>query len=154
MAAGELSDLEKQRLNVTIAEVEALTGIEVCVVVRSQVETDARREAERLFHGLGMHQRPSLMIMVVPHLRSLEVLTAQGLSGRLSNEQCDRAVKVMTELFAGDDIPGGLEQGLLALADFIGPRTDGRFDHGGGQDIPNVVEVDDVDDIDRMGDPG
>lgn len=146
MVGGELTDVEKRRVNVTIAEVEAITGLEFCVLLRSDVAVDGRQAAERFFHRLGLHERPAVMILVSPPARALEVVTAPELSSRLSDEHCRTAVEIMTELFAAGDLCGGLEQGLLALAELVGPRSDGSMGHKGGEDIPNVVDLDNSDD--------
>lgn len=142
MATGELSEAEQERVNAVVSEVEEQTGLEFCVMVTSRVYENARHGAEKAFHKLGLHQRPGVMIMVVPHARKLEVVTAPELANRLTDEHCARAVDVMTTRFRENDIAGGLEAGIRALAESAGPRSDGQTGHD-SQDLPNILDLDD-----------
>jgi len=141
-AHGELTDAEKQRVNAAVSAAELQTGLEFCVIVGSRPQSDARHEAERAFHKLRMHERPAIMIMVVPHARTLEVVTAPDVDGRLTDKHCDQAVSVMTAAFSTADIVSGLELGVQTLASFAGPRTDGQTGHHDGVDLPNIVDLD------------
>jgi uncharacterized membrane protein YgcG len=145
VAIGELSPPDKQRVNEAVALAEETTGLEFCVIVGVHNGDDPRREAERRFHKLGMHQRPGVMIMVMPEARRLEVVTAPEIGGRLTDEACDRAVVEMTPLFADGHLAEGLERGVELLAAAAGHRTDGATGHADGVDLPNIVDLDDPD---------
>ncbi len=137
----ELSDDERARLNAVISQAEEDTGLEYCVLFGSRPRGSAREEAERVFSKFGLQERPGVLVMVVPHARTLEVVTAPGVHERLSDNDCDEAVRLMTGIFATGDIVGGLERGVQFLADRAGGDRDGVGHHG--LDLPNVVDLDD-----------
>lgn len=138
----ELTEAEKARVNAVIAQAEKDTGLEFCLVYGSRPESVAREEAERAFSKLGLHQRPGVMIQVVPHARTLEVVTSSEVQGRVTDQDADEAVRLMTGIFATGDIVGGLERGFQFLADQAGgdkdPQTRDRAD------LPNVVDLDET----------
>ncbi len=139
--SGALTEDEKVRVNTAVERVEKDTGLEFCVIVGSTPHDNPRRQAEMAFHKLGMHERPGVMIMVVPQARTLEVLTAPDIADRLTDRDCEEAVQVMTGLFATSGVVDGLERGMYLLAERAG--SDGTPDVHEQTDLPNIVDLDD-----------
>jgi uncharacterized membrane protein len=140
VAGGELTSDDKERINAEVADAEQKAGFEICVVVMHKRHKDARRDAESAFHRLGMHDRPAVLVMVTPAERTLEVVTAAHVRDRLSDVDCDEAVRLMTGVFATGDIVDGIAQGVR----FIGERgssPDGKLVDG--PDLPNLLDLDD-----------
>jgi len=139
-----MTEDDKTRINGAVAVAENETGLEFCVIVGTKRGDDPRHEAERAFHKIGLHERPAVMIMVTPEARTLEVVTAHELADRLSDQSCAEAVRLMTGLFSTGDFVGGIERGIELLAERAGARTDGREGHVGA-DLPNIIDVGEVD---------
>jgi uncharacterized membrane protein YgcG len=113
---------------------EKRTGLQFCVYLGPS-EDDPRTHAENLFVQAGLHERPSVLLLVAPDRRRVEVVTAPAIRDRLSDEACARAIEQMTPLFAGGKFVDGLVTGLRRLADEAGPGTDPPS----GKDLPNIV---------------
>ena len=137
--AGRKKGVDKRRVNEAVKAPELHTGLEFCVMVGQKVVDDPRREAERAFHRLGLDERPAVMVVVTPTGRTLELVTAPDLNTRVSDADCDEAVRLMTGLFAAGDITGGLVRGISYLADKAGPSV---TDEPVTDDVPNVVDLD------------
>lgn len=144
MAVGELTKDDKVRVNVAVSKAEEFTGLEFCVIIGAKPNEDPRHEAERAFHKANMHERPSVLVMITPSARTLEVVVAHELADRMTDSACAEAVQLMTGVFATGDIVGGLERGIGLLAQRAGARSDGAHGHV-GDDLPNVVDLDDPD---------
>jgi hypothetical protein len=144
VALGELSVDDKVRVNSAVVKAEEFTGLEFCVIIGIKPNEEPRHEAERAFHKAKMNERPSVLVMITPSARTLEVVVASELSARLTDQACEEAVQLMTGMFATEDIVGGLERGIGVLAERAGPRTDGRHGHV-GEDLPNIVDIQDPD---------
>lgn len=118
-----------------VADAERTTGLQFCVYLGPAHE-DTRAHAEGLFTEAGLHERPSVMLMVAPDQKKVEVLTAPSVRDRLPDTDCLVAVDEMTNCFARGEFMQGLVQGLRILAEKAGPGTA----PSGGRDLPNVVE--------------
>ena len=136
----ELTKSERVRINNVIAQAEEDTGLEFCLIFGSKPESVAREEAERAFAKLGLRERPGVMIQVVPHARTLELVTSEEAQQRITDNDCDEAVRLMTGVFSTGDIVGGLERGVMFLAEQAGGDKDGEGRHR--SDLPNVVDLD------------
>jgi hypothetical protein len=81
---------------------------------------DIRDAAEKLHAGLGAGAPASVLVMVSPGDRLLEVVTGEAAARRLSDRACALAALSMTTAFAGGDLVGGLVTGVRMLAEAAG----------------------------------
>lgn len=137
-----LTDAQKEAINSVIASAEQDTGLEICLILGSKIIKDARTDAEHVFLHRGLHQRPGVLVVVVPPARTVEVVVAAGLADRLTDNDCDEAVRLMTGSFATGDTAGGIERGIVLLAERAGAGRGPVHSEG---DMPNVVDLDDHD---------
>jgi uncharacterized membrane protein YgcG len=112
---------------------EAATGLQFCVYLGPGSE-DARAQAESLFVEAGLHHRPSVLLLVAPDRRRVEVVTAPPARSRLTDEACARAIEVMTPLLAEGRYVDGIVRGIGRLAEEAGAGPP----HG-GEDLPNII---------------
>ena len=114
---GQLHDIER-----VIALARAETGLNFAVYVGG-AEGDIRDAAERLHASLGSAATRSVLVMVSPGDRLLEIVTGDEACRRVSDRACALAALSMTTSFAGGDLTGGIVNGLRMLADAAaGPR--------------------------------
>jgi uncharacterized membrane protein YgcG len=140
VAVGDLTKADKKRIDAAVADAERLTGIEMCVILGAKAHIDPRTEAERAFHKAGLHERPSVLIVVTPSARTLEIVVAHDLRDRVTDQMCDETVHLMTGLFALGNLAGGLEQGIRHLAE---RASSPRPHEPSSEDLPNVIDLDD-----------
>jgi uncharacterized membrane protein YgcG len=95
------------------------TGLHFSVYI-GPVEDDIRDHAERLHSALGPRASDSVLILVAPGERQLEIVTGKGSSRRLSDRSCALSALSMTTSFAGGDLVGGIVTGLRMLAEAAG----------------------------------
>ena len=141
MEPGELTADQKQRIDQAIAAAETATGVQWCVILGIRSSEDPRREAERAFHKADMHGRPSVLIMVTPSARTLEIVVAHELRDRITNQMCEEVVRLMTGVFIEDDVTSGIERGIALLAERAGSLTTDVPPPT--EDLPNVVDLED-----------
>lgn len=118
-----LSRRDRHAIDFAVGDAELHTGLELCVYLGPAGEEDPRAHAERLFVQAGLQERPSVLLLVAPDRRRVEIVTAPAIRERLSDEACARAIEVMTPLFAQGRFVDGLIDGLRRLADEAGPRS-------------------------------
>jgi hypothetical protein len=80
---------------------------------------DVRGLAERAHAALGARAHESVLILVAPNARRVEIVMGTALRGRLSDRDCALAALSMTSSFSGGDLAGGVLQGVRML----GQRT-------------------------------
>jgi Domain of unknown function (DUF5130) len=84
---------------------------------------DIRAFAERAHAALGDRAHETVLILVAPNTRRVEIVMGASLRGRLSDRDCALAALSMTSSFSGGDLTGGLLQGVRMLGQRIGkPR--------------------------------
>ena len=99
-------------------------------VYRGQAEGEPREFARSLHASLANPDR-SVLLMVDPDARVIEVVTGAAVRATLSDAQVELAVMAMQAEFASGDELGGLTRGLAMLAEHArAPRTL----HGDDQD--------------------
>lgn len=113
---------------------EVATGLQISVYLGAAGE-DSRAHAENLFVTAGLHNRPALLMLVAPSDRKVEIVTAPAVQGRISDDDCARAIDAMLEHFRADDIVAGIEAGLFALVDAAGPCDQGDEP----EELPDVL---------------
>jgi hypothetical protein len=131
VAAGERSDTrlsarfsasDKVALDETIRRAERLSRVEFSVFV-GHAEGDPRAYALSLHSTLVAPSR-SILIMVDPDARVVEVVTGSHVRRTLRDTQVELAVAQMQTLFAEGDLVGGLRRGIQMLAEHArAPQT-------------------------------
>ena len=116
MAAGDpFSATERAALDAAIRKAEQLSRAEFSVFV-GKAEGEARAFATRLHNSLVAPAR-SVLIMVDPTARAIEVVTGQFVRRTLSDSEVELAVIAMQTAFAEGDLVGGLRRGIQMLAE-------------------------------------
>lgn len=116
MAAGDpFSSGERAALDTAIRRAEQLCRAEFSVFV-GKSEGDPRRFATLLHNSLVAPAR-SVLIMVDPDARAVEVVTGGYVRRHLSDSEVDLAVLTMKTAFAEGDLVGGLRRGIQMLAE-------------------------------------
>ena len=123
MAAGDpFSAAERAALDAAIRKAEQLSRAEFSVFV-GKAEGEARAFATRLHNSLVAPAR-SVLIMVDPNARAIEVVTGAFVRRTLSDSEVELAVIAMQTAFAEGDLVGGLRRGIALLADHArSPQT-------------------------------
>ncbi|WP_232676255.1 DUF5130 family protein [Nocardioides sp. R-C-SC26] len=117
MAAGDvLSGADRASLDETIRKAEQLSRAEFSVFVGHADGEDARAFATSLHNTLVAPSR-SILIMVDPGRRSLEVVTGGFVRRTLDDVQVELAIETMTRSFGEGDLTGGLRRGIQHLAE-------------------------------------
>lgn len=116
MGAGDhFSTSERFALDEAIRKAEQLCRAEFSVFV-GKAAGEAREFATRLHNSLVAPAR-SILIMVDPEQRALEVVTGGYVRRTLTDAEVELAVLAMQTAFAAGDLVGGLKRGIQLLAD-------------------------------------
>lgn len=115
MAAGEFSPRERHELDRVIRAAEQASRREFSVFVGT-ADGDPTAFARRL-HASLVAPAVSVLVMVDPEQRAVEVVTGSDVRRHLSDGEVDLAVLHMKAAFAEGDLVGGLKRGVAMLAD-------------------------------------
>jgi uncharacterized membrane protein YgcG len=116
VAAGDpFSPQERFALDETIRKAEQLSRAEFSVFV-GKATGEPHQFATRLHNTLVAPPR-SILIMVDPQQRALEVVTGGYVRRTLTDSEVELAVLSMQTAFAAGDLVGGLKRGIQMLAD-------------------------------------
>ncbi|HEX3707200.1 MAG TPA: DUF5130 family protein [Mycobacteriales bacterium] len=107
-------DIEK-----VIAVANSETGLSYSVFV-GDVEGDIRDAAETKHAAFGAAAPETVLVVVSPGDRLLEIVTGEAAARRLTDRACALAALSMTTSFAGGDLPGGIVTGVRMLAEAAG----------------------------------
>jgi uncharacterized membrane protein YgcG len=123
VAAGDpFSSAERAALDAAIRKAEQLSRAEFSVFV-GKAEGDPHAFATRLHNSLVAPAR-SVLIMVDPGARAIEVVTGAYVRRTLSDNEVELAIIAMQSAFAEGDLVGGLRRGISLLADHArSPQT-------------------------------
>ena len=131
MAAGDrshsrlsarFSGNDRVALDETIRRAERVSRVEFSVFV-GHAEGDARAYARSLHASLVAPAR-SILVLVDPDARALEVVTGSEVRRTLRDPEVELAVVQMQSLFAEGDLVGGLRRGIQMLAEHArAPQT-------------------------------
>jgi hypothetical protein len=114
--AGEgFSPAQRQRIDRAIREAETVCRFEFSVYV-GPADDNTRAFAERLHAALVAPDR-SVLLMVDPARRALEVVTGVDARRELEDHEVALAVAEMQTHFTYDDLCAGLVRGIGMLAD-------------------------------------
>jgi uncharacterized membrane protein YgcG len=120
--AGEFTTAQRVALDQSIRAAEQVSRFEFSVFVGA-AEGEAREFAERLHASLSAPSR-SILVMVDPAARLLEVVTGSEVRRVLTDHEVALAVLEMRTEFASGDLVRGLRRGISMLAmQSRAPRT-------------------------------
>ena len=115
VSAGAFDSSERQSIDAAIRQAELLCRFEFSVFV-GDADGEPRDFATSLHNSLVAPAR-SIMIMVDPQARALEVVTGAQVRRTLSDREVELAALQMQTSFAADDYVGGLTSGIAMLAE-------------------------------------
>lgn len=115
MAAGEFSPSERHEIDRCIRAAEQASRYEFSVFV-GRSDGEPKAFARRLHASLVAPTR-SVLILVDPVARVLEVVTGVDVRRNLTDREVELAVLEMQSAFAAGDLVGGLKRGVSMLAD-------------------------------------
>ena len=123
MAAGELfSNADRLAIDSTIRKCEQQSRIEFSVFV-GEADGEPRPFATQLHNTLVAPSR-SVLIMVDPVNRVIEVVTGGYVRSKITDSEVELAIAAMQSSFAAGDLAGGIRQGITMIAEHAtGPRT-------------------------------
>jgi hypothetical protein len=123
VAAGDpFRSADRVVLDETIRKAEQLARVEFSVFI-GNAEGEPRQFASSLHAALVAPSR-SILIMVDPTERVLEVVTGSYVRRTLTDNEVELAVAAMQSDFAADDLVGGLRRGIQMLAEHArAPQT-------------------------------
>ena len=116
------SAAERQQIDKAVRDAESETRYEFSVYV-GPADEDTRAFAERLHAALVTPSR-SVLLMVDPVARVLEVVTGEQARRELDDDEVRLALADMQTQLAHGDLAGGIVRGINRLAAYArGPRT-------------------------------
>ncbi|MET1060159.1 MAG: DUF5130 family protein [Nocardioides sp.] len=122
MAAGEyLTDRERQHVDKAIRRAETASRYEFSVFVGA-AEAESHPFATRLHASLTAPAR-SILIMVDPVARLLEIITGSEVRRHVSDAEVELVVLQMQTSFASGDLVDGLTRGINMLAEHATPQN-------------------------------
>jgi uncharacterized membrane protein YgcG len=120
--SARFSATDKVALDETIRKAEQLSRAEFSVFV-GHAEGDPRAYACSL-HATLVAPARSILIMVDPDARAVEVVTGSQVRRTLRDSEVELAVAQMQTLFVAGDLVGGLRRGIQMLAEHArAPQT-------------------------------
>ncbi len=115
MAAGEVFTAgQRNEIDRAIRQAETLCDLKFSVFV-GRSESETRPFAERLHSTLPAPER-TVLVLVDPAIRLLEVVTGPQAHRQLDDHQVELAVLTMKSAFAAGDLVGGITRGVQQLA--------------------------------------
>jgi len=121
VAAGDLTSRERADLDKAIRAAEQSCRFEFSVFIGS-AEGDSRVYAQRL-HSSLVAPTHSVLVMVDPAARVIEVVTGAEVRRHLTDREVELAIFAMQTDFAADDLVGGLKRAIAMLAEHARPQN-------------------------------
>jgi uncharacterized membrane protein YgcG len=121
VAAGEFTAGERHEIDRAIRAAEQASRFEFSVFV-GRAQGSPREFAQRL-HAAAVAPDRSVLVMVDPTDRALEVVTGAEVRRHLSDREVELAVLEMQSAFAEGDLLGGLKNGIGQLAEHARPQV-------------------------------
>lgn len=115
MAAGELSHGDRHAIDKAIRAAEQACRFEFSVFL-GRTQGDSRDFAVRL-HGASVAPERSILLMVDPHARVVEVVTGDVVRRTLTDGEVELAIVQMRSAFAEGELVSGLTRGITQLAE-------------------------------------
>jgi uncharacterized membrane protein YgcG len=120
VALGDLSARERAEIDKAIRAAELTSRFEFSVFIGA-AEGDTRAYARRLHSSLVVPDR-SVLLLVDPTQRVIEVITGAEVRRHLTDTEVELAILEMGSAFAEDDFVGGVVRGILMLAEHARPQ--------------------------------
>ena len=121
-AGDAFSASERHDIDKAIRDAETISRYEFSVFVGA-AEQESRPFAERLHATLTAPER-SVLVMVDPAARILEIVTGAAVHRDLDDAEVRLAAVTMQSAFADGDLVGGITRGVMMLAEHARkPRT-------------------------------
>ncbi|WP_370249837.1 DUF5130 family protein [Nocardioides sp.] len=114
-----LTASEQAALDTTIRQAEQVCRAEISVYL-GPVDGEPRDFATSLHNTLVAPSR-SILILVDPERRIVEVVTGGWVRRTLSDREVEHAIASMTSVFAAGDLVSGLRRGIQQLAEHARP---------------------------------
>ena len=122
MGVGEFNSSERYQVDEAIRQAELVSRYEFSVFV-GRTDGEPRAFANRLHASLVAPAR-SVLIMLDPAARVLEIVTGSEVRRTLSDREVELVALQMQSLFSAGDLVGGLRRGISMLAEHaVGPET-------------------------------
>lgn len=121
VAAGDLTSRERADLDKAIRAAEQSCRFEFSVFI-GRAEGDSRVYAQRL-HSSLVAPTHSVLVMVDPAARVIEVVTGAEVRRHLTDREVELAIFAMQTDFAADDLVGGLKRAIAMLAEHARPQN-------------------------------
>ena len=121
VAAGDFSNAERYALDEAIRKAEQQSRVEFSLFVGS-AEGEPRAFATQLHNSLVAPSR-SILIMVDPDARALEIVTGGYVRRTLTDKEVELTALQMQTSFAEGDLVGGLKRGITMLAEHARPQN-------------------------------
>jgi len=115
VAAGELTHGDRHEIDKAIRAAEQASRFEFSVFV-GRAHGETRDFAVRL-HGASVAPPRSVLVMVDPTSRAIEVVTGDVVRRTLTDSEVDHAILQMSSAFAEGDLVPGLTRGIAQLAE-------------------------------------
>jgi hypothetical protein len=115
VGVGEFKSHERFQIDEAIRRAEQVSRYEFSVFV-GRADGDPRAFATQLHNSLVAPAR-SILIMLDPAARALEIVTGGYVRRTLSDQEVELTTLQMQSLFAEGDLVGGLKRGIQMLAD-------------------------------------
>ncbi|WP_295661289.1 DUF5130 family protein [uncultured Nocardioides sp.] len=119
--SGELTPRQRAEIDKAIRFAEQVSRFEFSVF-RGIAQGDPARYA-RMLHAALVAPARSVLILVDPTVRALEVVTGAEVRRHLPDRQVELAVLAMQTLFSEGDEVGGLVRGIAMLAEHATPQN-------------------------------
>ena len=124
----------RRRVRKAVDTAEEVTGLQFAIYL-GPTPGDPRELAERLFEGAG---EPSVLVVVATTAHRVEILTAESVRSRVTDEACAEAIELMRPFLAKRAWDRALIVCLEQLVAAAGP----------GAPTPGAVELPDLFDED------
>ena len=122
MGVGEFNDAERYLIDEAIRQAELVSRYEISVFV-GRAHGEPRAFATQLHNSLVAPAR-SILVMLDPAARVLEIVTGGVVRRTLTDRQVDLIILQMQSAFAEGDLVGGLRHGIQMLGEHArGPET-------------------------------
>jgi uncharacterized membrane protein YgcG len=121
VAAGEFSSAERYALDDAIRKAEQQSRAEFSLFV-GKAEGEPRAFATQLHNSLVAPAR-SILILVDPDARALEIVTGGYVRRTLSDKEVELTALQMQTSFAEGDLVGGIRRGIAMLAEHARPQN-------------------------------
>jgi len=117
VAGGDIfTSQQRMAVATVIRKAEVLSRMEISVFVGPSEGDDPRAFATQLHNSLTAPTR-TVVIMVDPNKRALEIVTGGWVRSRVSDDEVQLAALEMRTAFAEGDLVGGLTRGINLIAE-------------------------------------